>query len=177
MKLFKLVFILVFTSLILASCNSKKHVAKTHVSKHKATNKKEYYSKKFGVTLDRESNLKLYAAIDNWIGVKYKFGSCTKSGIDCSCLVNALFREAYTCNTPRDTKGLYEQIKKIDIDDLKEGDLVFFKMEGNKIDHVGVYLSDNKFVHASTKGGVMISSLEEEHFRKNFKTGGRLKCI
>ena len=146
------------------------------ISKREASEKKEYYSKKFGVTLDRESNLSLYAAVDRWLGVKYKYASCSKAGIDCSCLVNALYREAYACNPARDTKGLYEHIKKIDIDELKEGDLVFFKMKKGKIDHVGVYLSNQKFVHASTKGGVMISNLDEEHFKKTFKTGGRLKC-
>jgi lipoprotein Spr len=139
--------------------------------------KKEYYSTKFGISLDRSSNLKLYEAVDHWLGVKYKYASCTKSGIDCSCLVNALYKEAYSCNTPRDTRGLAEQIKKIDKDELKEGDLVFFKMKGTgKIDHVGVYLCDDKFVHASTKKGVMISSLTEEHFKKAYKLAGRLKC-
>jgi len=162
--------------IIFSSCHSHKKLSSSRASKEKASERKEYYSKKFDVKLDRESNLKLYAAIDSWLGVKYKFGSCTKSGIDCSCLVNAVYREAYNCNTPRDTKGLYEQIKKVDSDELREGDLVFFKMTEGKIDHVGIYLSNKKFVHASTKGGVMISDLEEEHFKKSFKTGGRLKC-
>src|SRR5688572_21329773 len=147
-------------SFVATSCKSKKHVASGSSSAKDNSHKKEYYAKKFGLSLDRSSNLKLYEAVDHWLGVKYKYASCSKSGIDCSCLVNALYREAYSCNTPRDTRGLAEQIKKVDKDELKEGDLVFFKMKGTrKIDHVGVYLCDGKFVHASTKKGVMISSL------------------
>lgn len=161
--------------LTVTSCRSKKNINLGYSNREKS-DKKEYYSKKFGVELDRESNLKLYDAINGWMGVKYKFGSCSHEGIDCSCLVNALYREAYQCNTPRSTKDLYEKTKKIDEDELKEGDLVFFKMNGGKIDHVGIYLSKKKFVHASTKSGVMVSSLEEEHFSKTFKTGGRLRC-
>lgn len=161
--------------LLTSSCRSKKNF-NSEYSNRERSEKKEYYSKKFGLELNRESNLKLYDAINGWIGVKYKFGACTKAGIDCSCLVNELYREAYSCNTPRDTKGLLDKIKKIKKHKLKEGDLVFFKMEGRKIDHVGIYLSDKKFVHASTKHGVMISSLEEEHFKKAFKTAGRLRC-
>ena len=174
MKFIKTIFVFLLV-IFLFACHTKKPA--TGISKQNISKKKEYYSRKFGVSLDRESNLKLYAAVDSWMGVKYKYASCTKSGIDCSCLVNALYKEAYSCNTPRDTKALYEAVKKIDKDNLREGDLVFFKMKAGKIDHVGIYLSNNKFVHASTKQGVMISSLEEEHFRKNFKTGGKLKCF
>jgi lipoprotein Spr len=172
-KFIKIIAIL-FVVISLFACHTKK--ATKGISKRDVSEKKEYYSNKFGISLDRESNLKLYAAVDSWMGVKYKYASCTKSGIDCSCLVNALYKEAYLCNTPRDTKGLYEAINKIDKDNLREGDLVFFNMKAGKIDHVGVYLSNHKFVHASTKLGVMVSSLDEEHFRKSFKTAGRLKC-
>lgn len=161
---------------LLVSCSGKKKTASSSGSKREASEKKEYYSKKFGIELHRQSNLKLYAAVDHWIGVKYKYASCSKTGVDCSCLVNALYREAYQCNPPRDTKGLYESMRKIDRDELREGDLVFFKMKGKKVDHVGVYLSSHKFVHASTKSGVMVSSLDDEHFKKTFKTGGRLSC-
>jgi lipoprotein Spr len=169
-------FLIICVAAILASsCRSKKNL-QAGVSNRERSEQKEYYAKKFGLSLDRESNLRLYSAIEEWYGVRYKYGSCSKRGIDCSCLVNELYREAYQCNTPRDTKGLYEKIRKIDRDELREGDLVFFKMTGRKVDHVGIYLSDGKFVHASTQNGVMISSLREEHFKKAFKTGGRLRC-
>lgn len=176
-KIYLLLVLLSVGLVFINSCKSKKATTASTSSTHKEPNKKAYYAKKFGVSLDRESNLKLYAAIDSWMGVKYKYASCTKAGIDCSCLVNVLYKEAYSCNTPRDTRALCEQIKKVDKDELKEGDLVFFKMkDGGKIDHVGVYLSNKKFVHASTRQGVMISDLDEPHFKKAYKLAGRLRC-
>ncbi|MFI5221085.1 MAG: NlpC/P60 family protein [Bacteroidia bacterium] len=176
MKIFHRFAFPVFILLFVSSCHIKKSAVSRNTGNLSTSEKKEYYSKKFGIALDRESNLNLYASIDKWYGVKYKLGACDHHGIDCSCLVNEIFKEVYRCNTPRSTKELYGKIKKINKDRLKEGDLVFFKMTGKKIDHVGIYLSEKKFVHASTKGGVMISSLDEEHFMKTFKTGGRLRC-
>jgi len=73
------------------------------------------------------------------------------------------------------TKALVEETKKIKDSDLKEGDLVFFNTDGKKISHVGVYLQNNKFVHASTKKGVMISDLNEPYFKKTYVHAARVK--
>jgi cell wall-associated NlpC family hydrolase len=160
----------------LASCRSKKQA--THgLSNRDKAERKTYFENKYGVAFDRETNHKLYMAIDVWYGTPHKLGACEKSGIDCSCFVNRVFKEVYDCDTPRDTKGLMEAIKQIDREKLREGDLVFFAMnKGSKVDHVGIYLSSGKFVHTSSKRGVMVSSLDEPHFEKAFKISGRLKC-
>ena len=73
------------------------------------------------------------------------------------------------------TKALVDETKKIKQSDLKEGDLVFFNTNGKSISHVGVYLQNNKFVHASSKKGVMISDMNEPYFKETYVSSGRVK--
>ncbi|MBI3521236.1 MAG: C40 family peptidase, partial [Bacteroidetes bacterium] len=72
-------------------------------------------------------------------------------------------------------KDLVGEVKKINEADLKEGDLVFFITNGKTISHVGVYLQNHKFVHASTKKGVMISDMNEPYFKQTYASSGRAK--
>ena len=164
-----------FSILILtvAGCSSHRKVS---AKKDNESRQRSYYEKKLGVEIPYYGNLKLYAAIDRWIGVPHKLGACETSGIDCSCLVSVLCREAYECNTPRDTKGLMESCRKIEVNELKEGDIVFFSIKNGRADHVGLFLSNGKFVHTSIKRGVMISDLKENYYTKYFAGAGRLKC-
>ncbi|MFN9802446.1 MAG: C40 family peptidase, partial [Bacteroidota bacterium] len=78
---------------------------------------------------------------------------------------------------PRTSREQYEVSELIDREELKEGDLVFFHTRGrrNAITHVGVYLQNNTFVHASTSNGVSISDLDETYWKPRFRGGGRLK--
>lgn len=70
---------------------------------------------------------------------------------------------------------MIQDVKKVPKEELKDGDIVFFKINGNKISHVGIYIGDNKFIHASTKRGVVINDLNEVYYKKYFYTGGRIK--
>lgn len=133
------------------------------------------YEKIIGEKLTFEE---LYTFIDQWINVPYKYGGKSKSGIDCSNFTCQLLREVYefpsTYYYP--SSKLVEQGLKISQKDAKEGDLVFFSMNsGSKISHVGVYLLNSKFVHASTTKGVMISSLNEDYYQKRFVGVYRMK--
>jgi len=67
------------------------------------------------------------------------------------------------------------QCEKISEEEAKEGDLFFFRMNGTKISHVGVFVKGDYFVHASTSKGVILSSLKEAYYRKNFYCAGRIK--
>lgn len=125
---------------------------------------------------DKEMKTDLYQFIAEWYGVPYKYGECSKNGTDCSGFVNALYQKVYHKTLERQADALfYKQCKKISKDEVKEGDLVFFTIESKKITHVGVYLKNKKFVHASTKKGVMISDLNEPYFQKYFFAYGRVK--
>lgn len=118
---------------------------------------------------------KLISFIDEWYGTRYRLGGNDKSGIDCSAFVQSFFATIYgfgIARTCREQYGLSRRIKKTQ---LQEGDLVFFKTRGKSISHVGVYLRNNKFIHASTSSGVMISDLADEYFAKRYAGAGRLE--
>ena len=119
-------------------------------------------------------NIALYTFIDEWMGVKYQYGGMTKQGVDCSGFCNQLYKEIYNKEIKRTTKELSKATNKVGKERLKEGDLVFFNISNKKDAHVGVYLTNNHFVHASTSKGVVISSLENPYYKKNYHKGGRL---
>ncbi len=131
-------------------------------------------SEKLGINVDTCNNIYLMATISNWIGTPYRYGRNTEKGTDCSGFVGNVFKEVYCINTHRSSAGIYNQIPiKVKKEDLEEGDLVFFKIRGNRISHVGIYLRDGYFVHASTQRGVIVSHLEEPYYKKYWYGGGR----
>lgn len=125
------------------------------------------------VEIEKLVNTRLFNEIDRWWGVPYKYGGTTKTGIDCSSLVQTLALEAYGLKLPRTSKDQANYCKPIQRNELKEGDLVFFNTSGG-ISHVGLYLSNNKFVHASTSQGVVISDLDQKYWAERFVKAGRL---
>jgi len=117
---------------------------------------------------------KMGKIIDSYLGAPYQFGGKTKTGIDCSGLVVQVYKQYAGFNLPHDTKKLYRLVKHIDRDDLVYGDLVFFSDGWFSISHVGIYVGDGKFVH-STKGfGVIVSSLDEDYYRKRYRGARRV---
>lgn len=125
------------------------------------------------VEIEKLANTRLFDEIDRWWGVPYKYGGTTKTGIDCSSLVQTLALEAYGLKLPRTSKDQANYCKTIQRNELKEGDLVFFNTSGG-ISHVGLYLSNNKFVHASTSLGVVISDLDQKYWAERFVKAGRI---
>lgn len=118
-------------------------------------------------------NAGLDAFVRDWEGVPYKYGGTNKSGVDCSGFVGVLYRDVYNKNVPRTTEGLARSSKPLDRKELAEGDLVFFDIQGKKKSHVGVYLRNDQFVHASSSKGVIVSSLTNPYYQKAFSSGGR----
>lgn len=133
------------------------------------------YADLLQVPSDSIKNNTLYKFIDDWYGVKYQFGGQTKDGVDCSGFCNVLFKEVYKKQLPRTTKEIAKTIKKVNKENLTEGNLVFFNIKGKKNAHVGVYLQNQKFVHASTSKGVLISSLNNPYYIKAYNKGGLLQ--
>lgn len=120
------------------------------------------------------TNTRLYSFIDEWYGTPYRYGGNTKKGIDCSAFTLFLFADVYGAKLPRTSRDQFTVCEKISRSNLEEGDLVFFK-ERTRITHVGIYLGYNKFAHASSSRGVMISDLDELYFSRRFAGGGRVK--
>jgi len=132
------------------------------------------YASLMGCLPKQITNLPLYYLIEEWYGVSYRLGGNTKAGIDCSSFTKMLILEIYKKQLLRTAQEQYQQSTKLySFDDMTEGDLVFFKSGRRHIGHVGVYLGNHFFVHASTSGGVMISSLHESYWNRRFAGGGR----
>lgn len=110
---------------------------------------------------------RLYSQYDKWKGVRYKMGGLSKNGVDCSGFVYLTYLELFDKKLPRSTR-LQSQIgKKIKADKRRSGDLVFFKT-GWTVRHVGIYLENNSFMHASKKQGVMISRLDDPYWKSKY---------
>ena len=111
----------------------------------------------------------------NWRGTPYRYGGMSRGGVDCSGFVLMTFRDKFDLQLPRETRKQAELGTEIDKDDLLPGDLVFFKTGSGKSGlHVGIYDTDNQFIHASTSRGVMRSSLDNVYWRKNFWQARRI---
>lgn len=136
---------------------------------------------KYAILLDQPvemiNDTKLLDLIDSWYGTKYKYGGDSRQGVDCSGFTQAFMLSYYDKNIPRNSEEQYQQSKHIKKKKLRQGDLVFFKTKGKKggITHVGVYLCNNKFVHASTSSGVMISDLGEDYYSARYAGAGRME--
>src|SRR5688572_7661765 len=119
-------------------------------------------------------NTKMFEFIDEWYGTPYRLGGTTKKGVDCSAFSQFLFASVYGFSIPRTAREQYNLTTRISRTQLKEGDLIFFNTRGG-VSHVGIYLQNNKFVHAATSGGVMISDIFDEYWARKFVGVGRLK--
>jgi len=134
---------------------------------------------KYALLLNTEvemvQNTTLYKVIDEWFGTRYRMGGTTKTGIDCSALMQIFFTALYGVALPRTAREQFNLSRKISRTELKEGDLVFFNTTGG-VSHVGMYLQNNKFIHASS-GGVTISDLFDDYWMRRFKGVGRIEDI
>lgn len=124
---------------------------------------------------DSCSYLPLYEEIKKWNKTRYKYAGNTENGIDCSGLVKKLCAATYNLKLEGGSRDIYQVVDSIGKSELMEGDLVFFKIRGNRISHVGLYLKDGYFVHASTKLGVIISHLDEPYYKKYYYASGRIR--
>jgi len=131
------------------------------------------YALLLDVEVEQAIDLNLFKVLDEWLGTKYRLGGTTKSGIDCSALMQILFASLYGITLPRTAREQYRFSSRVSRTELREGDLVFFNTIGG-VSHVGMYLQNNKFIHASTSG-VTISDLYDEYWMKKFIGVGRVE--
>jgi lipoprotein Spr len=108
----------------------------------------------------------LYNFYTQWEGVQYQMGGESKTGVDCSGFVRKVFKEKFNLEMPRTALLQSDVGKEISKNDLEVGDLVFFKT--GKTNHVGVYVDNGKFIHASTSLGVTISDLNSDYYLRNY---------
>ena len=134
-------------------------------------------SVRLGMDIELTDNHKLYVNAAEWIGTPYRAGGDNRHGTDCSGLVSQLYKKTYRMRLSRSTDGQLKESNKIARRNLREGDLVFFTSRSSrkKVAHVGIYLKDGKFIHASTSQGVIVSSLKEKYYTQHWLCGGRVK--
>lgn len=133
---------------------------------------------KYAVLMNTEveslPNKILLENVDEWYGVRYRTGGNTKSGVDCSGFTVAVYAAVYGMALPRVSREQYRISRKISTTELQEGDLVFFNTRGSGVSHVGVYLGNNKFIHASVSRGVMVNDIFETYYLQRYVGAGRI---
>jgi len=118
---------------------------------------------------------KLLAQHQAWKGTRYRMGGYNRSGTDCSGFVLMTFREQFGIELPRSTREQHKLGQDIKRTELSPGDLVFFHT--GRYDHVGIYLQDGQFLHASTRAGVKISNLSDPYWRTRYWKAKRLNLL
>lgn len=152
--------ILVMFIFLLASCSSSpkytSHSAVTPIPSH-------------------SKHKRIIQVAKSQLGRPYRYGGLTpKTGFDCSGLINYSYKKV-GLTLPRTTRQLYRMSKPIKRKHLRRGDLVFFRINRKSISHVGLYLGNNKFIHAPSSGKrVNIASLNTKYWRARFARGGRI---
>ena len=197
MRYLRVPFFCLILVLLATSCKSKKSVAVNHPAKQKTETvekpaikavateeKKESKPEEIEIKKPTEeikietkniSDKTLVNFISDWYGVTYRYGGADKHGIDCSHFAAKLYADVYNKKIAGAANTIEPLTATVKTTDMQEGDLVFFKIQQNKVSHIGVYIGNNKFVHASTKCGVIISDLDEPYYKKYFYKAGKLK--
>ena len=187
----RMIFVVVALTLPLASCHKKTYsddiYGENHTEKSsKTTSKGTGISasaipddwKNLDIKLARGDNKALYHEAKEWLGTPYKYAGMEKQvGTDCSGMVDQIFKKIYNIDLERNSAKIFQKnCKEISRNDLKEGDLVFFHgKKKNRISHVGIYLKEGYFVHASSSRGVVVNSLSQPYFDTHFHCAGRVK--
>ncbi|MDF9844886.1 lipoprotein Spr [Paenibacillus sp. PastF-1] len=116
---------------------------------------------------------KMDKVIDKAIGTKYVSGGVSTNGFDCSGFTMYVF-DKIGINLPHQSGSQYQMGTAISRDNLREGDLVFFNTSGRGVSHVGIYVGDGKFAHASSSKGVTISSLSDSYYVNRYVGAKRI---
>ena len=159
---------------LLVGCSSSKLVTKEPKSRLAKKDTPTFEIPDSGPSPENPPSGALQLFIADWEGVPHRMGGMSKKGVDCSGFTILLCKEVYGHQfASRRSEDLFGECQPLKRDELEEGDLVFFKIGSRRINHVGVYLGDGNFAHASSSKGVMISSLSEAYYDKYFFKGGR----
>ena len=118
---------------------------------------------------------RLQAAAKTWIGVPYRLGGTSRSGVDCSAFVQQSYRQGVGIELPRNSESQSRTGTGVQKDSLKAGDLLFFDtLERGRVTHVGLYLGDGTFVHASSSRGVTQDQLDKAYYQRAYRVSRRL---
>lgn len=119
----------------------------------------------------------LFLEVFSWLNTPYQWGGKTKGGVDCSDLVCSILSKLYNLHLGGAAGDLFNKCDEVMPSELQEGDLVFFNINGRPFSHVGIYLQNGMFAHASVHNGVIISSLDEKYYQHWFYKAGRVRQV
>lgn len=132
------------------------------------------FFEKVGVNITKATDLSIYTNVYKWFSTPYRFGGNGTKGIDCSNYVFKLMNGASCSDSYATSQQLADLTEYVDKEELKEGDLVFFNVNGGRISHVGVYLQNGLFTHSSSSKGVTVSSLDDPYWSARYCRAGRI---
>jgi cell wall-associated NlpC family hydrolase len=164
-----IIFITLFSGCSTKNTPYSAKKAKLHKIQKQQTNKKTPYkpkSKNYITTA-------LYKEYKKWYKTPYKYGGCNTNGVDCSSLIQNIYKDAFNIKIPRTTKEQAKIGHKVSKSSMKEGDLVFFKT-GYNSRHAGIIIERGKFIHTSTKYGVVISHINNPYWKSKYWQARRI---
>lgn len=170
--------VIVSLVLLMTGCKSSRKTVRgsSHYEISGSAGSKEERRKEIQPDFNQEEH-PLIAEARNWIGTPYKYGGQEKGvGTDCSGMVMEVYRKVTGIKLPRNSAAQQEFCIPLKRENLETGDLVFFssKRGGDKVSHVGIFISEGAFIHASSSKGVITSNLEEIYYATHFHSCGRV---
>lgn len=128
---------------------------------------------------DAEIVRRLIEGARSWLGTPYRYGGTDRDGVDCSGFVQRLFADVAAVSLPRNSAKQAEDCRPVARNVLQPGDLVFFNGSrvGGGIGHVGLYVGDQRMIHASTSRGVIVSDINADYYACRYCGGGRVPAI
>ncbi|MDO5759399.1 MAG: C40 family peptidase [Bacteroidota bacterium] len=189
MKTIRKISLVLVVLCLLASCSNVKRINKptpansrtrtvtketrntssTTTKREKEMTNSDIYASSMKELKQYGSNLTDYCI--SWVGTPYKAGGTTKQGVDCSGFVCAVYKDMYDIQLSRRSADMTKDVTILSSKNrMKEGDLIFFGK--GRINHVGIFIRGDKFIHASSSKGVIVSSLEEKYWKENYNSCG-----
>jgi len=161
--IFFIIFLVLSITLpVLGGCSNKDNTA-AHAPEKKISQKMS----------DNSIQNKILKEFRKWEGTPHKMGGNSKKGIDCSGFAHYMYNKLFNIKAPRSTKLFLKYGMQIKKDQLYSGDVVIFRPPTYPY-HVGIYVGDNKFIHASTTKGVMMSDLDNRYWLKAYYMSRRV---
>ncbi|MCM1067258.1 MAG: NlpC/P60 family protein [Muribaculaceae bacterium] len=166
-------------AMIFSGCHSTKPAQRPTAQGSTSSSGKviEYRSDAVGMESDMAQRIEREAR--RWVGTRYSFGGASRKGTDCSGMVMTIFADVAGVKLPRNSAKQHEACSPLADKEMASGDLVFFttSKDRGRINHVGIYIGEGNFVHASTSRGVIVSGLNEPYYRRHYHSARRVPGI